>query len=357
MNRRARNVRGFTLVELLVVIGIIAVLIAILLPALNRARAKARVVACESNIRQIVTAALEYSTDNKGYLPPRYQAGDVAIGGTGGNTDPLYAYCELSYTRPAGGIEGCNIGILLDGGYLGGNYTLAWLTSNNPATGQPNYYNPGVAPIRIDPASAGSDLAASITNAVTDGQEYVLNSSYMFNPHWAATHAFAAPSGVTYAKVSWFNRVAGYSPYKPLVCDMLANPALCAHAGNGTITFNLGYIDGHVSSVVDSTLLRNQTPPLVAGSVRWPINSNGVSTSAGTNNGVYNGGGGIGALDDDLDILEAEANGSNCATTAGDPTATLWMGDGPYIYRVMKTATSAPDVAPAQTSRPLVPWK
>jgi prepilin-type N-terminal cleavage/methylation domain-containing protein len=60
---------GFTLVELLVVIGIIAVLIAILLPALNRARQAANTLDCEARLRQMGQALHIYVTSNKGSLP------------------------------------------------------------------------------------------------------------------------------------------------------------------------------------------------------------------------------------------------------------------------------------------------
>jgi prepilin-type processing-associated H-X9-DG protein len=67
--KRHRSSLAFTLVELLVVIGVIGALIALLLPAMARAREAARTVACASNIRQIGIATLAYANHNKGFLP------------------------------------------------------------------------------------------------------------------------------------------------------------------------------------------------------------------------------------------------------------------------------------------------
>jgi prepilin-type N-terminal cleavage/methylation domain-containing protein/prepilin-type processing-associated H-X9-DG protein len=72
-----RRSAGFTLVELLVVIGIISALVAILMPALNKARESAISLKCLSNLRQIGIASQQYLADNAGQLFPCFWAGDA----------------------------------------------------------------------------------------------------------------------------------------------------------------------------------------------------------------------------------------------------------------------------------------
>ena len=117
--------RAFTLIELLVVISIIALLIAILLPALSQARYSALRTECAANQRQLSTLVYSYAVDNKGELP------------RGGRDNEKIVKGERSYVEHTPFISSVLHDYVLENAGA----------SDNPTRGADGYYDTGTSPI------------------------------------------------------------------------------------------------------------------------------------------------------------------------------------------------------------------
>lgn len=177
---RSQSQCGFTLIELLVVISIIALLISILLPALRKARGAAQSSACLSNARQIATAMLMYTNDNKDVFPfrrqglTRFWADDLLPYHTGG----MGYVCPTSsgqniYGRQITDFHGSQGNIAAFGN---GGTCLAWdYAYNNRSFGglYPPAHDRDMVPVRADSmwkSDAGDTFHASTTILVGEGK-------------------------------------------------------------------------------------------------------------------------------------------------------------------------------------------
>jgi prepilin-type processing-associated H-X9-DG protein/prepilin-type N-terminal cleavage/methylation domain-containing protein len=235
-----RRFRAFTLIELLVVIGIIAILVAILLPTLQRARQQAQAVVCQSNIRQIGQSVFLYAGAHHGTLPDIYES----IG--------VRAWPGSAIQMDDRGIYNWNIGTLWP--YVASSPEVRQRIFNCPSdTAEPRH--PRDSNFVLDPT-------------------HLRNFSYNFNSNmWREADTLGRSVPLLLTQIRWTSHkimvleledpmgsgggVAVIDPSGPGVIGILTT----RHSGLA----NVGFFDGHVEAI-NPTVFNNSIGSIVTDS-------------------------------------------------------------------------------------------
>ena len=220
--------RIFTLIELLIVIAIIAILASMLLPALNKARSRAKNASCQARLKQVAAAAIGYTGDNGDFFPP------VSNGIYGESNDPYWKYLFAGNTLAYLGINAPRHPENGKVDYFYGTYTLPTLQcpactitytfSGGTVTAIPSLtgYNPYLG--------GGAGILAG-TNNPTPKKVYrsggVRNSSVkvLISEYYAAG--------------TFYNKVSSTMETAPRHIDLYTR-----HGGR----LNYSFVDGHVEA-------------------------------------------------------------------------------------------------------------
>ena len=198
-----RPARGFTLVELLVVVAILATLIAMLLPALGKARATAQRTACGSNMRQMIMALSLYLADNRG-AQPLYACRPLGNGTANGKPCGVQTYKDYLY--PVALAPYLNIPTVKEASIIS-NY-------NNTTTADPGYWNGSRAQAFMLQVYGDNPGRRSAMFCPMEGT-YTPNSNPAVPPTNFGTNGYVGLTSYGAVQVGWdarFKQGVGFAP-------------------------------------------------------------------------------------------------------------------------------------------------